>query len=121
MPNSFYEVELQQNQNTEMFFENLLSPPAAGAACLDFRYKKFSKGEPVNLNVLAWPFRGKPGKISIARDSPDRATWIRAQVTYRNIDNYFLVMFRSHGPATASGRLYLAIDDVTITAGKCDG
>ena len=32
---------------------------------------------------MAWPFKGKPGKINIIRDSPDPGTWIRAQVTYR--------------------------------------
>ena len=27
-----------------MFFENLIAPPGTGAACLDFRYKKYSTG-----------------------------------------------------------------------------
>ena len=28
-----------------MFFENLIAPPGTGAACLDFRYKKYSTGK----------------------------------------------------------------------------
>jgi hypothetical protein len=39
----------------------------------------------------------------------------------RNIENYFLVMFRCQGPPSSPGRLYLAVDDVSITSGKCSG
>ena len=36
------------------------------------------------LQVLAWPYRGRPGKVNIQRDSPDSNTWIRAQVTEKS-------------------------------------
>ncbi len=36
---------------SEMFFENLIAPPGAGAACLDFRYKKYSTGQNLALKV----------------------------------------------------------------------
>jgi hypothetical protein len=34
-----------------MFFENLIAPPGAGAACLDFRYKKYSTGLILTLSL----------------------------------------------------------------------
>jgi len=118
-PNQYYSTELEARDKTEMFFENLIEPPVSGVACLDFRYKKFSTGDSVPLTVLAWPYKGKPGKVRILRDSPDPNTWIRAQVTYRNINNYFLVMLKSSGPQNLLARILLAIDDVTITEGSC--
>jgi len=117
--NYFLGTELGRNQKTEMFFEKLIPTPKGGIACLDFKYKKFSTEDSVALTVLAWPFKGKPGKVNIIRDSPDSATWIRAQVTFRNIENYFLVMMRSQGPRNQRGLLQLAIDDVVISAGVC--
>ena len=51
--------------------------------------------------MLAWPYRGKPGKVSISQESPDRDTWVRAQVTFKNVDRDFLLMFR----ARVSGKL----------------
>ncbi len=40
----------------------------------------FLDGGKSPLQVLAWPYRGRPGKVNIQRDSPDSNTWIRAQV-----------------------------------------
>jgi hypothetical protein len=118
--NIYYEIDLSSKDKTELFFENMIPPPDNGIACLDFRYKKYSTaGEKAPLQVLAWPFRGRPGKINIFRDSPDRSTWIRAQVTYRNIDNFFLIMFRGAG-STRYDNLHLAVDDITVTTGKCE-
>ncbi|XP_023342239.1 peptidase inhibitor 16 [Eurytemora carolleeae] len=118
--NHYFGAELNPGDQTEFFFESLIAPPPGGIACLDFRYKKYSTADSVPLTVMAWPFKGKPGKINIIRDSPDPGTWIRAQVTYRNIDNYFLVMLRGKGPAQTRGKLYLAVDDLTVREGQCD-
>ena len=41
----------------------------------------------------------KPGRISVFRDS-DEAAWLRAEITFRNVDKVFIVMFRAGGPAT---------------------
>jgi len=120
VPNTYHATILGTRDQTEIFFENLISPPTSGVACLDFKYKKVSTGDSMPLRVLAWPFKGKPGKVNIVRDSPDTKTWIRAQITYRNIDNYFLVMLKSAGPPERRARMYLAIDDVTIRNGACD-
>jgi len=120
VPNSYHATILEQRDQTELFFENLINPPKSGVACLDFKYKKVSTGESMPLRVLAWPFKGKPGKVNILRDSPDTKTWIRAQITYRNIDNYFLVMLKSAGPSERTARMYLALDDVIIREGACD-
>ena len=76
--------------------------------------------------MVAWPYRGKPGKISVFRDSPSASAWVstlqgacdisvmqvRAQITFRHIDNFFLVMFRAGGPATKDDSLHLALDQV---------
>ena len=70
------------------------------------------------LSVFAWPRRGKPGRVNVATDSPDAFTWVRAQVTFRNVDQQFLVMFRVKNKAE-EGRLLLAVDDVTVTEGAC--
>jgi len=120
VPNTYHATILDSKDQTELFFENLINPPKKGIACLDFKYKKISTGESMPLRVLAWPFKGKPGKVNILRDSPDTKTWIRAQITYRNIDNYFLVMLKSAGPPQRSSRMYLALDDVTIREGECE-
>ena len=71
------------------------------------------------LKVLAWPNLGKPGKVSIVEDSPDKFTWVRAQVTFKNVDREFLLMFRARGPLGGEGILTLAVDDIRVTTGRC--
>ena len=44
------------------------------------------------MQVLAWPYNGRPGKVNVMRSSPNPATWIRAQVTFRKVDNFFIVL-----------------------------
>ena len=135
--NPYQEVELFKKEKAEFFFTKLISPPASKLACLDFRYKKFSTGatnsklsypskiyflkagEKHTLTVLAWPNRGKPGRVSIHQDSPDRNTWVRAQVTFKKVDRDFLLMFRALGPKGNEGSLILALDDVMVKSGRC--
>ena len=76
-----------------------------------------AEGSKTSLTVLAWPNRGKPGKVTIEQDSPDGETWVRAQVTFKNVDRQFLLMMRARGPRV--GRLVLAVDSVLVTAGRC--
>ena len=57
--------------------------------------------------------------VSVFRDSPGQAAWVRAQITFRKIDNEFLVMFRARGPATRDDILRIALDDVRVVAGVC--
>ena len=78
-----------------------------------------SDGSSNQLTVLAWPYRGKPGKVSISQESPDRDTWVRAQVTFKNVDRDFLLMFRARGPRARAASLTLAVDRVVVTAGRC--
>jgi len=118
--NAFYETNLGYGEKTELFFKNTITPPELGIACLDFKYRKFSKsGRKTSLQVVAWPYKGKPGKISVFRDSPSDMAWVRAQITFRHIDNFFLVMFRAGGPATKTDSLHLALDQVRVLPGKC--
>ena len=56
----------------------------------------------------------------MAQDSPDEFTWVRAQVTFRNVDQQFLVMFRVGNQARGE-QLLLAVDDVTVLEGACGG
>ena len=72
------------------------------------------------MTVFAWPRRGRPGRVNVAQDSPDEFTWVRAQVTFRNVDQQFLIMFRVTNKA-AGEELLLAVDDVTVTEGACEG
>ena len=67
--------------------------------------------------MLAWPNRGKPGKVTIEQDSPDSQTWVRAQVTFKNVDRQFLLMMRARG--VRAGSLVLAVDSVLVTSGRC--
>merc|ERR1711874_409174 len=118
--NQYREVELFRKEKAEFFFTKLISPPSSKVACLDFRYKKFSTaGEKHVLTVLAWPNRGKPGKVSIHQDSPDASTWVRAQVTFKKVDRDFLLMLRALGPVSEGGSLILALDDVRVKRGRC--
>jgi hypothetical protein len=57
--------------------------------------------------------------VSVFRDSPVQAAWVRAQITFREIDNQFLVMFRARGPDTRDDILRIAVDDVRVVAGVC--
>ena len=43
--NVFYETDLGYGEKTELFFKNTIAPPDRGIACLDFKYRKFSKGK----------------------------------------------------------------------------
>jgi len=118
--NSFYGVGLSGNDKTEMFFNNLIEPPKNNIACLDFLYKKISTGkESIPMTVLARPRRGQPGKVNIIRDTQSPNTWGRAQITFRNIDDQFIVMLKAGGPGNVVDWLYLALDEVTITEGEC--
>ena len=97
----------------------MIAAPPSSLACLDFRFKKFSPGGGKTvLTVLAWPNRGKPGKVKIQQDGPDAATWVRAQVTFKNVDRQFLLMLRARGPR--SGSLVLAVDSVVVRGGRCE-
>jgi len=117
--NRYRQVELSSQDTAEFFFKELIEPPQSTLACLDFRFKKFSSdGSKSSLTVLAWPNRGKPGKVTIQQDSPDSATWVRAQVTFKNVDRQFLLMMRARGPRT--GRLELAVDSVVVSSGRCE-
>ena len=98
---------------------------------------QFSRGGGQHiLTVLAWPNRGKPGKVSIVQNSPDRRTWVRAQVcnsnhilffterrylkvTFKNVDRSFLLMFRARGPGRGPP-LSLAVDSVRVQGGRCE-
>ena len=137
----YYAVELKSNEKSEMFFSDMVPRPEDGVACLNFRYKKFLsgmftvfstlgggfinidlsssslEGGHSPLQVLAWPYRGRPGKVNIMRDSPDDATWIRAQVTFRKVRNFFVILFRANSPR--SKKLYIALDDVSVEDGPC--
>eukprot|EP00092_Neocalanus_flemingeri_P017311 GFUD01018723.1.p1 GENE.GFUD01018723.1~~GFUD01018723.1.p1 ORF type:complete len:419 (+),score=119.43 GFUD01018723.1:73-1257(+) len=118
--NSFYTAALAYRDKTDLFLKTMISPPVGGVACLHFKYKKYSSsGNKSALTVIAWPFRGKPGKISVFRDSPGQSAWVRAQITFRKIDNYFLVVFRAGGPATREDVLHVAVDDVRVVQGVC--
>lgn len=114
----FYEIILNGGQRSEIFFSNMVPPPSGGVACLTFRYRKFlDNGGNTALQVVAWPFGGRPGKVNVMRSSPNPATWIRAQVTFRKVDNSWIILFRAASPA--QDKLYLAIDDVSVSEGSC--
>ena len=68
---------------------------------------------------MVWPYKEKPGKISVFRDSPGVSRWMSASITFRNVENSFILLFRGGGPATKADYLYLAVDDVRVEEGKC--
>lgn len=118
--NHHYELLLKSGDKSEFFFKQLIEPPSDGIACLDFRYKKISSGGSNSvLTVFAWPRKGRPGRVAVVQDSPDQFTWVRAQVTFRNVDQQFLVMFRVRNKALEED-LLVAVDDVTVTEGSCN-
>merc|ERR1711976_689683 len=118
--NSYKMVTLEKGDTGEFYFKSLIAPPASKLACLDFRFKKFtSDGSDNVLSVLAWPYRGKPGKVTIKQESPDLDTWVRAQVTFKNVDRDFLLMFRARGPGSRGAQMTVAVDNVVVTAGRC--
>jgi len=119
--NHYLELEMDLGDKTEFFFQQLIEPPPSGIACLDFRYKKLSSGgSESRLTVFAWPRRGKPGRVTVIQDSPDDVTWVRAQVTFRNVGRQFLILFRAKNTLEGES-LLLAVDDVTVTEGPCQG
>lgn len=70
------------------------------------------------LQVLAWPYHGRPGKVNIQRDSPASSdAWVRAQITFRKVDNFFVILFRATSPTLK--KLYIALDDVSVQDGPC--
>ncbi len=76
-----------------------------------------SGGGDTPLQVVAWPLRGRPGKVNIMRDSPTSDTWIRAQVTFRRVNNVFIILFRATSPT--QNKLYVALDDVSVQDSAC--
>ena len=68
---------------------------------------------------MAWPFRGKPGRVYVSKDSPTSSAWIRAKITFRNLDNVFIVMLRARGPSERENVIYFAVDDVKVVEGAC--
>jgi hypothetical protein len=55
--------------------------------------------------------------VNIQRDSPDDSTWIRAEVTFRRVENFFVILFRASSPDAK--KLYVALDDVSVKDGAC--
>ena len=89
----------------------------AAAAPITVNPTSFSDGGNSPLQVLAWPYRGRPGKVNIQRDSPDGDTWIRAQVTFRKVENFFVILFRASSPGRK--KMFIALDDVSVDDGAC--
>jgi len=118
--NNYNMIELNNGEKSEFFFEKLITPPIDGIACLDFRYKKFSTAGTENkVTVIAWPRKGRPGTVKISQDSPDEFTWVRAQITFRNVNKEFLIMFQARGSQTQGDVLLVALDDIIVTSGRC--
>merc|ERR1719350_2633466 len=118
--NQHHELLLKSCEKSEFFFKQLIEPPSDGIACLDFRYKKISSGGSSSvLTVFAWPRKGRPGRVAVVQDSPDQFTWVRAQVTFRNVEEQFLVMIRVKNKASEED-LLVAVDDVLVTEGSCE-
>jgi len=116
--NGYQENILISQENTEVAFEKEIKAPTSNIACLDFRFNKFSSaGGADTLIVLAQPRGGQPGQVKIVQSSPDQFAWMRALVTFRNINTDFTLVFRALGPNT--GTLLLGLDDVKVTEGKC--
>ena len=69
---------------------------------------------------MVWPYKEKPAKISVFRDSPGLSRWIPAAITFRHVETPFTLLFRTGGPATRDDFLYLAVDDISVSAGKCE-
>lgn len=121
LANGYYAVGLKSLEKTELFFDKMVPAPEAkdgGVACLTFRYKKYLPGGgKAALQVLAWPLNGRPGKVNIQKSSPRATTWIKAQVTFRKIDDFFLVLFRATAPNRKT--MDLSLDDFSVTEGQC--
>ena len=52
--NVYYQTDLSYGDKTELFFKNTITPPDVGVACLDFKYRKFSKGEVYRGTILSF-------------------------------------------------------------------
>ena len=70
------------------------------------------------LQVLAWPLNGRPGKVDVMKSSPRSTTWIKAQITFRKIDNSFIILFRATAPNLKE--MDVSLDDVSVAEGNCD-
>jgi len=118
----YYAVGLNSLEKTELYFNNMIPPPKSkdrGVACLSFRYKKyFPGGGNAALQVLAWPINGRPGKVDVLKSSPRSTTWIKAQITFRKIDDFFIILFRATAPNLKE--MDVSLDDVSVTDGRCD-
>ena len=44
----FYEIVLESEERSEIFFSNMVKPPKNGVACLSFRYRKYLDSKCVN-------------------------------------------------------------------------
>ena len=71
------------------------------------------------LQVISWPRKFSPAKVSVFKDSSDTNTWLKANIMLRNLDKPFLVMFRAKGPSVRSASLEIAVDDVQVVGGRC--
>ena len=68
--------------------------------------------------MLAWPIHGRPGKVDVQKNSPRSTTWIKAQITFRKINDFFIILFRATAPDLKE--MDVSLDDVSVTEGKCD-
>ena len=72
------------------------------------------------LTVILWPKVGEMSTVELQQESPpDQNTWVRAQVTFNNVMQDFLLMLRAQGPEAMGAKLTLAVDRVKVTTGKC--
>ena len=44
----FYEIVLESEERSEIFFSNMVKPPKNGVACLSFRYRKYLDSKCIN-------------------------------------------------------------------------
>ena len=71
------------------------------------------------LQVISWPRKSSPAKVSVFKDSSDTNTWLKAKLMLRNLNKQFLVMFRARGPSVRGGSLHIAVDDVQVVGDRC--
>lgn len=129
-----FAVVVEKGKQSNLEIRAVMNPSGDGTACLYFRFVNFifgSDGGPAKTSGVGTD--GRPLKFTVTVQTAEKQTkksveiadrsnsaldWLTAKVQFTDLHSMFLLIFEvPRNPL--SDNLYLAVDDILLTKGRC--
>lgn len=118
-------VDSGKQSNLEI--RSVMNPSGDGTVCLYFRFVNFAFGSdggrakssgPLKFTVTVTSVKQSRKSVEITDRSNTALDWLTAKVQFTDLHSMFLLIFEIPRN-TSPDNVYLAIDDILVTKGKC--